>query len=66
MSTHTRCALCGSAFDAAAWAALDLLETLGSSVIANHTVAWPAGATIEIRRCTCGRSLARKPLASPH
>src|SRR5438309_411126 len=64
VSTHVRCALCGSAFDVAAWSALELLETLGPNVIVRHALAWPASATIEIRRCRCGRSIARKSRAT--
>jgi hypothetical protein len=58
--TYARCAGCGRSFDEDAWRDLLLVGTLASGAIANHVVTWPSGVSIEIRRCSCGASMARK------
>jgi hypothetical protein len=55
-----RCGGCATAFDSRAWLALPRIAVLTGDAIATHVVKWPAGVSIEIRRCPrCGRSLAR-------
>jgi hypothetical protein len=55
-----RCGACASRYAQHAWRALPLVETLTPQTIAPLVVRWPAGVTIEIRRCSrCGGSIAR-------
>jgi hypothetical protein len=49
-------------FTGQAWLALPLTDTLTPSAISEHVVRWPATQSIEIRRCRCGRGIARKAL----
>jgi hypothetical protein len=53
-----RCGACTSRFSLAAWRALPVVQRLTPA--ASLVVRWPAGVTIEIRRCSgCGGSIAR-------
>jgi hypothetical protein len=55
-----RCGHCGLGIDAQAWGALSLVELVAPERVREHVTVWPSGAEIEVRRCTCGRALARK------
>src|SRR5438128_1113366 len=58
---HARCGACASRFNAPAWRALPVVATLDPQSIAPLVLRWPAGASIEIRRCSrCGGSIARR------
>ena len=56
----TNCARCGRAIDARAWRALSLVERVVPERVREHLTTWPSGAEIEVRRCACGQTLARK------
>ena len=59
-----RCAICQRSYDVAAWRRLSLLETLEPRAIRDHVTEWPNSVVIEVRACTCGRTLAKKLDAS--
>ncbi len=54
-----RCGVCRRSYDPAAWDGLAIVKTLPSSSIQPH-LSVPAGWSIELRRCTCGATLARR------
>jgi hypothetical protein len=54
------CSSCGARLTAHAWRELPLAETLTPAKLAAFVQTWPAATTIEVRRCTCGRALARR------
>ncbi len=56
---RARCGACGSVIGRGAWSALPLLETLPSAGVRAH-LSVAADWSIEVRRCTCGTSLARR------
>jgi hypothetical protein len=53
------CPSCAGGPSPAAWRELPLIEVLTSPAIQQHLSAWPADARIEVRRCACGRAIAR-------
>jgi hypothetical protein len=59
-SVSTKCSRCGVAFDARAWERLELVELVAPERVMEHVTEWPSGTRIEVRRCPCGRTLARK------
>ena len=56
----TTCGHCGSAFGTESWHALELVERVDATRVRELVTSWPDGASIEVRRCACGRTLARK------
>jgi hypothetical protein len=59
-STSTaRCARCGAVFERAEWDALALVDRLGRDKLQRMVLNWPRDAVVEIRRCTCGHTMAR-------
>jgi hypothetical protein len=60
MSGPAKCGQCGVAFDAHAWGRLELVEIVARERLQEHVTSWPSGTRIEVRRCPCGRALARK------
>ena len=60
VSGSTTCSQCGVAFDARAWGGLELVDLVAPERVREHVTTWPNEATIEVRRCPCGRALARK------
>jgi len=58
--SDTKCSQCGTAFDARRWGGLELVELLATERVREHVTSWPSEARIEVRRCPCGRALARK------
>jgi hypothetical protein len=56
----TTCGHCGSAFGAESWHALELVERVEPTRVRQQVTSWPDGASIEVRRCGCGHTLARK------
>jgi hypothetical protein len=56
----TRCGRCGVALDARAWGGLELVELVAPERVRQHVTIWPGETPIEVRRCGCGRALARK------
>jgi hypothetical protein len=62
MAAYAACGSCPLTFTGQAWLALPLAGTLTPSAISEHVARWPATQSIEIRRCRCGRSIARKAL----
>jgi hypothetical protein len=61
-SDSTKCSHCGAAFDARGWERLELVELVATERVREHVTHWPSGARIEVRRCHCGRTLARKAM----
>jgi hypothetical protein len=55
----TFCGGCGASFDRRAWGALPLVEWVTPEQVRAHVTSWPAKTQIEVRRCRCGRELAR-------
>jgi hypothetical protein len=53
------CSGCGASFDRHAWGALALVESVTAEQVRAHVTSWPARTRIEVRRCRCGRELAR-------
>jgi hypothetical protein len=61
VSPVERCSRCGTAFDRAAWRLLTIVQRMDPPEIQLALLNWPAGLSIEVRRCTkCGSHLARK------
>jgi len=60
VNSSTTCCHCGVAFDARAWEGLELVELVGAERVREHVTTWPGVTRIEVRRCRCGRTLARK------
>jgi hypothetical protein len=58
-SPHAPCAHCGAVFDRAEWDALALVDRLGADTLQRMVLNWPRHAFVEIRRCTCGHTMAR-------
>jgi hypothetical protein len=46
-------------FDRAQWDALALVDRLGADALQRMVLNWPRDAFVEIRRCTCGHTMAR-------
>ncbi len=59
MSTHD-CRGCNAHYDGAAWASLALVETLRPDQVGDIFTEWPwsRDATLEVRRCACGATVA--------
>jgi hypothetical protein len=53
------CARCGAVFDRAQWDALAVVDRLGADTLQRMVLNWPRDAFVEIRRCTCGHTMAR-------
>jgi hypothetical protein len=53
------CARCGAVFDRAEWDALALVDRLGRDKLQRMVLNWPRDTCVEIRRCTCGHTMAR-------
>ena len=60
VSGAAKCSQCGVAFDTRAWGGLELVEIVARERLQEHVTSWPSGARIEVRRCPCGKALARK------
>jgi hypothetical protein len=60
LTSPARCTQCGLAFEADAWHALELVERIADERVRDLVTNWRDEATIEARRCRCGRVLARK------
>jgi hypothetical protein len=54
-----RCGVCRRSYDGAAWNGLAIVKTLPSSTVQAH-LSVPAGFSVELRRCSCGATLARR------
>lgn len=54
-----RCGVCRRSFDVAGWNGLAVVKTLPTSSVQAHLTV-PAAWTVELRRCTCGATLARR------
>ena len=59
MHTH-ECRGCNAQYDEAAWRGLALVETQGPDELRDLFTDWPWSreAALEVRRCTCGLTLA--------
>jgi hypothetical protein len=56
----TICARCRRAYSPTEWLGLELAEVLDSHCVRGIFSDWPAGDSIEVRRCTrCGAEIAR-------
>jgi hypothetical protein len=53
------CGVCRRSYDGAGWEGLALVTTLPSSSVQAHLTV-PAGWSVELRRCLCGATLARR------
>jgi hypothetical protein len=53
------CGVCRRSYDGAAWETLAIVTTLPSSSIQAY-LSVPAGWSVELRRCWCGATLARR------
>jgi hypothetical protein len=53
------CNACGHARSDVEWGRLELVERLARDRLADVVTTWPAEATIEVRRCSCGELMAR-------
>jgi hypothetical protein len=53
------CGVCRRSYDRAAWNGLAVVKMLPSSSVQAH-LSVPAGWSVELRRCTCGATLARR------
>jgi hypothetical protein len=62
-SDSMKCSQCSAAFDARGWDRLELVELVATERVREHVTHWPTGTRIEVRRCHCGRTLARKAVA---
>lgn len=54
-----RCGVCRRSYDIAGWNGLAVVRTLPTSSVQAHLTV-PAAWTVELRRCTCGATLARR------
>jgi hypothetical protein len=59
VSSLTQCGGCGAAFEAQAWRALELVERVTPDRVREVLTSWDE-TIIEVRRCACGRAIARK------
>lgn len=57
-----RCACCGRTSD---WSALDVVQRLETDTLAALVTRWPDELSVEVRRCECGRSIARTAKRRP-
>jgi hypothetical protein len=53
------CSLCGRLLEAQAWRDLELVERIASERVREFVTSWADDTTIEVRRCACGRAIAR-------
>ena len=53
------CGVCRRSYDRASWSGLAVVKTLPTSSVQAH-LSVPARWTVELRRCTCGATLARR------
>jgi hypothetical protein len=60
LTSSARCSHCGLAFEADSWRALELVERIVHERVRDFVTTWRDDVTIEARRCTCGRVIARK------
>jgi hypothetical protein len=60
VASSLRCIRCALALDPSAWRDLELVERIASERVRELVNGWPEGATVEVRRCTCGHVIARK------
>jgi hypothetical protein len=58
-ATHT-CNSCGKTYGEAAWRRLSVSERIAAPEVRRHVIHWPEGLLIEVRRCSCGRTIAAK------
>jgi hypothetical protein len=71
MHTH-ECRGCNAHYDSVAWTSLALVETLRPDQLGDIFTEWPWSqkATLEMRRCACGATLAsldpHAGVAAPH
>jgi hypothetical protein len=60
LTSPARCSQCGLAFEVDSWRALELVECIAEERVRQFVSIWRDEVTIEARRCTCGRVIARK------
>jgi len=60
LTSPARCSHCGRAFEPDSWRALELVERIADERMRDFVTNWRDEVTIEARRCTCGRVIARK------
>jgi len=59
-SRRCRCGRCGTDYDAAVFADLAPVKTLGGADLADHVVHWPDGVVVDVRACArCQTPIAR-------
>jgi hypothetical protein len=58
------CGRCGAAFEEQAWRRLELVERVAAERVRELVTRWPDETGIDVRRCVCGRALARKATAA--
>ncbi len=63
VTSPARCSGCGAAFETHAWRRLELVERVGPERVREVLTTWPDDVIVEVRRCLCGRALARKARA---
>jgi hypothetical protein len=56
----TPCGHCGAALEPQAWRALELVLLVDRVRVREIVTSWPEGARVEVRRCGCGTSVARR------
>ena len=57
------CGQCGGSYDARAWRGLALVDRLEPGHVRALVTVWSDATCIEVRRCACGRTLARTRMA---
>jgi hypothetical protein len=57
-AAHPAQCSCGRSFHGRTWRALPYVRQLTRTSL-GFVLSWPAGVTVEVRRCPCGRELAR-------
>jgi DNA-directed RNA polymerase subunit N (RpoN/RPB10) len=60
LTSPARCSQCGLAFEANSWHELELVERIADERVRDFVTSWRDDVMIEVRRCTCGRVIARK------
>jgi hypothetical protein len=55
-----RCHACGKTYGEAAWRSLRVAERIEAAAVRRLVSPWPEGVAIEVRRCSCGRTIAAK------
>jgi hypothetical protein len=57
---HLHRCKCGACYDAPAFAALAVVETLGAAQLSSIVVSWPPSTVVDVRACSaCGGAIAR-------